>query len=164
MDTRDADLFQTAYGGLRRGLYPGSGYALPSAGTLQSVQRLTRGDLVSFYDRYYVPRNFVMVVVGDVDPQEAIATIRQDMDDFPAGRTGRRGDMPPDPPPMPTEDPAPVRLYQPDLAEVGGHGRLPRPAGHLRRLPGAARRQRPARRDEDLPPVHQPAGEAESGL
>ena len=117
IDGRDADLFQTAYGGLRRGLYPASGYALPAAGTLQSVQRLTRADLVAFYDRYYVPRNLVVVVVGDVDPQDAIATITGDMDDFPAGRTGRRGDVAPDPPPAPAQPP-PVRVYQPDLAEA----------------------------------------------
>ncbi len=117
VDGRDADLFQTAYGGLRRALYPDSGYALPAAGTLQSVERLTHDDLVTFYDRYYVPRNFVMVVLGDVDPQEAIATIKEDMDDFPAGRTGRRGDLMPDPPPLPAQDPSPVRRYQPDLAE-----------------------------------------------
>ena len=118
IDGRDSDLFQTAYGGLRRALYPDSGYALPAAGTLPSVQRLTRAGLVAFYNRYYVPRNFVMVVVGDVDPREAIATITEDMDDFPADRTGRRGDTAPDPPPAPSEDPLPVRAYQPDLAEA----------------------------------------------
>ena len=118
IDSRDADLFQTAYGGLRRALYPGSGYALPSAGTLQSVQRLKRDQLIAFYDRYYVPRNFVLVIVGDVDPQEAIQEIRGDMDDFPGDRTGRRGDVMPDPPPAPTQDPTPVRVYQSDLAEA----------------------------------------------
>ena len=117
VDGRDADLFQTAYGGLRRALYPSSGYALPSAGTLQSVRRLTRADLVDFYDRYYIPRNFVVVVIGDVDPQDAIATLKGDLDDFPEGRTGRRGDLTPDAPPLPTQDTIPVRVYQPDLAE-----------------------------------------------
>ncbi|MBV9850769.1 MAG: insulinase family protein, partial [Armatimonadetes bacterium] len=118
IDGRDADLFQTAYGGIRQALYPGSGYALPSAGTLQSVQRLRRADLIAFYERYYVPRNFIVVVVGDVDPQDAIATLAEYMDDFPAARVGRRGDQMPAPPPGPTQDPVPIRLYQPDLDET----------------------------------------------
>lgn len=117
LDSRDADLFQTAYTGLRHVLYPGSGYGLPAEGTIESVRHLTRADLLAFYNRYYVPQDMVIVVEGNVDPQEAIATITGDTDDFPADRVGRRSDLRPPPPPLPVQDPAPVRSYQPDLAE-----------------------------------------------
>jgi zinc protease len=118
VDGRDSDLFETDYQGIRSALYPHSGYGLPDGGTLATVQRITREDLIQFYDRYYIPRNFVFVVVGNVDPQKAIRSIESGMDDFPLDRTGRRMDMDPAAPPMPFEPPAPVKIFQPDLAET----------------------------------------------
>ena len=118
IDTRDADLFQSDYQNLRRALYPDTGWGLPAGGTLAVVERLTRDDLIRFYDRYYVPSNYVLVVVGDIDPQQAIHTLTEDMSDFPPDRTGRRSASPPATPPMPTETPAPIRAYRPDLAET----------------------------------------------
>ncbi len=118
IDLRDADLFQSDYQGLRRALYPDTGWGLPSGGTLPTVQRLTQADLLRFYDRYYVPSNYVLVVVGDVDPQQAIQTITTDMSDFPLDRLRRRPSSPPATPAPPTMTPAPVRAYRPDLAET----------------------------------------------
>lgn len=49
------------------GLYGDHPYAQPEAGTPATVQALTRADLQAFYDRYYVARNAVLALVGDVD-------------------------------------------------------------------------------------------------
>jgi zinc protease len=48
-------------------------YGHPTIGWLGDLQRMTRDDLYGHYRRYYVPNNATLVIVGDVDPDEAIA-------------------------------------------------------------------------------------------
>lgn len=120
IDSADASVFQTAYAGVRRTVYGGTRYTLPPSGTAASVKRTDQADLLDFYNRFYVPRNFVFVVVGDIDPSEAAAKITEDMSDFPIRSRGpRRSDLtPPAPLPALAADPAPVHVAQADLAEV----------------------------------------------
>lgn len=62
---------------LARALYGEHPYALPVAGTRESVARITRDDILDFYHRYYVPSNMAVVLVGDFDKQQAISLIGQ---------------------------------------------------------------------------------------
>lgn len=52
-------------------------YGRPSAGTLASVESITREDIVSFYDRYYRPNNAVLIVVGDVSAQQLLPQLER---------------------------------------------------------------------------------------
>ena len=52
-------------------------YALPVAGTRESVESIARDDILHFYTRYYVPSNMAVVLVGDFDKQNAISLIGQ---------------------------------------------------------------------------------------
>lgn len=52
-------------------LYGEHPYATPSAGTIESVQALRREQLTAFHDRYYVARNAVVAIVGDLDRERA---------------------------------------------------------------------------------------------
>ncbi len=52
-------------------------YGRPSSGTLASVEAITRDDITSFYDRYYRPNNAVLIVVGDVTPQQLLPKLEQ---------------------------------------------------------------------------------------
>lgn len=52
-------------------------YGRPSAGTLASVEAITRDDIAAFYDRYYRPNNAVLIVVGDVTPQQLLPKLEQ---------------------------------------------------------------------------------------
>jgi len=113
LDSRDADLFQTAYGNLQKTLYAGTSYGRPEGGTAGTVRRLTRADLLRYYARYYVPQNLVFVVVGNVTAQAAQQQITDALDDFP--RAGRAAPGFSDPLPPLTQDLPPVRVYQPDL-------------------------------------------------
>ena len=47
-------------------------YGHPTIGWLSDLQRMTRDDLYGYYRRYYVPNNATLVIVGDVDPDEAM--------------------------------------------------------------------------------------------
>ena len=52
-------------------------YGHPTIGWLSDLQRMTRDDLYGHYRRYYVPNNATLVIVGDVDPEEAIERVRR---------------------------------------------------------------------------------------
>jgi predicted Zn-dependent peptidase len=52
-------------------------YGRPNAGTLASVEAVTRDDITSFYERYYRPNNAVLIVVGDVTPQQLVPKLER---------------------------------------------------------------------------------------
>lgn len=53
-----------------RALYDRHPYAQPSAGTRDSLEKITRADVKNFYQRYYVAGNAVLAMVGDIDENE----------------------------------------------------------------------------------------------
>jgi zinc protease len=46
-------------------------YQHMTIGSMQDLKRANLADVRNFYDTYYVPNNAVVMVVGDLDPQEA---------------------------------------------------------------------------------------------
>jgi zinc protease len=46
-------------------------YGHPTIGWLSDLRRMTRDELYAYYRRYYVPNNATLVVVGDVDADDA---------------------------------------------------------------------------------------------
>jgi len=57
-------------------LFPGHPYGMPEDGQPETIQAIQVEDLRQFHHRYYRPENMVMVVVGGIDPQQAIDTIQ----------------------------------------------------------------------------------------
>jgi zinc protease len=55
-------------------------YRHPTIGWLGDLQTMTRDDLYGYYRRYYVPNNATLVVVGDVDPKDAMKRIAHHFD------------------------------------------------------------------------------------
>ena len=51
-------------------LYQNHPYKRPSIGFEHEMAKLTRQDAIRFYKRYYAPNNVVLVVAGDVTPEE----------------------------------------------------------------------------------------------
>jgi zinc protease len=47
-------------------------YRHPTIGWLSDLQSMTRDDLYGYYRRHYVPNNATLVIVGDVDSDEAL--------------------------------------------------------------------------------------------
>src|SRR3954463_16250662 len=52
-------------------------YGHPTIGWLGDLQTMTRDDLYGYYRRHYVPNNATLVVVGDVDRQDALRQVVQ---------------------------------------------------------------------------------------
>lgn len=56
---------------LRTFMYPGSAYAMEVLGSEDSVEAIPRDAIVDFYTRYYVADNAVLLVTGDISPEQA---------------------------------------------------------------------------------------------
>lgn len=74
------------------GLYGDHPYGSPPEGTAASLQAITRDDVVDFYKRYYVARNAVVAIVGDLDRRAAERLAESVAGRLPAGEA---------PPPLP---------------------------------------------------------------
>jgi zinc protease len=55
-------------------------YRHPTIGWLSDLQSMTRDDLYSYYRRFYVPNNATLVVVGDIETNEAMRLITRHFD------------------------------------------------------------------------------------
>jgi len=65
-------------------------YRHPTIGWLSDLQSMTRDDLYDYYRRYYVPNNATLVVVGDVDSDEAMRAVEKQFGSIPAGAPPQR--------------------------------------------------------------------------
>jgi predicted Zn-dependent peptidase len=54
-------------------VFAGTAYGHPEDGTIESAERITARDLIDFHRRFYHPSNCILAVVGDIDPQNAMA-------------------------------------------------------------------------------------------
>ncbi len=66
-------------------LYKGHPYALPPEGSVAGLKALTRDDLATFHARYYVGRNAVLALIGDINLREAKAIAERVLGGLPPG-------------------------------------------------------------------------------
>jgi len=66
-------------------LYKGHPYALPPDGSAAGLKALTRDDAAAFHARYYVGRNAVLALIGDISLHEAKAIAERVLGGLPAG-------------------------------------------------------------------------------
>ena len=66
-------------------MYPGHVYGRFGAGSEETLASISRDDIVGFHQRYYVARNGVMVLVGDVSRGEAEQIANRVSGGLPAG-------------------------------------------------------------------------------
>ncbi len=52
-------------------------YGVPVIGWRQEIEGLTRDDALAFYRANYAPNNAILIVAGDVDPQEVLALAKK---------------------------------------------------------------------------------------
>ncbi len=68
-----------------RELYGEHPYAIHSGGTDDSLKAITADEIRSFYRRFYVARNAVVALVGDLDREQAAALAEKIVGKLPAG-------------------------------------------------------------------------------
>jgi len=87
---------------MARLLYPGHPYSQPMMGTVESVRRLTREQVVAFHRENYRPDAALISVVGDVTRDGIVRDLAARLRSWPAP-ADRRSEIPPTPPAPPVE-------------------------------------------------------------
>jgi zinc protease len=67
---RDQDTSEMASLLLDQHLFPGHPYGQPIDGHIETIQSITRSDIVQFHNQVYSPADMIIVVAGAVDEQE----------------------------------------------------------------------------------------------
>ena len=76
---------------LSEALYPPEHpYSWLTIGIMEDVEAATRGDVESFFSRYYVPSNASLSIVGDIDESHAIDLAQRYFGDIPGGSPALR--------------------------------------------------------------------------
>jgi zinc protease len=88
-------------------------YQWPIIGWLHDLESITLDDYRTYYHRYYLPNNCTLVVVGDIDPKEALTHIEATFGQLPAG---------PEPPKVTAKEP---QHFGPRRVEVRREAQFP---------------------------------------
>src|SRR5690606_12047760 len=65
------------YNTLSTRMYGAHGYALDTLGPKENIANIPREKILNYYHYWYQPKNFRTVIVGDVDPAEALALVEK---------------------------------------------------------------------------------------
>ena len=87
VDLQDPERIATLV--FQRLVYGSHPYGFPGTGTLSSLDLITRADLQEFHQRYFVPNNCVVAVVGDIAPAEAFAAVEASFGTWLPGEIGQ---------------------------------------------------------------------------
>ncbi|MBM4208096.1 MAG: insulinase family protein [Gammaproteobacteria bacterium] len=77
-----AEVASEAFSNMIYGSHP---YAHPDSGVMATVSKLKSADLQKFYKQYYVANNAMVVIVGNLNKQQAEATANKLLADLPTG-------------------------------------------------------------------------------
>jgi zinc protease len=72
------------YSRLLAQMFAGTPYEHDALGTRPSFQKTTGAMLKDFHRKWYAPNNAILVIVGDVNPDAALATVKQLFESIPA--------------------------------------------------------------------------------
>jgi len=67
-----------------KAIYGEHSYAIPSSGTLDSIETITNNTLIRFYESAYSAKSAVIVIVGDLSKKEAFDFANQTSNDLPS--------------------------------------------------------------------------------
>ena len=99
----------------RQTFFTVSPYRLSPEGSAATLQRLQRQDVVAFYQRYAVPGNMVLAIVGDIDVPQMVAAVEKAFANF-APRPLALPQVPAEPPP--TQGRRKVKQTQKQVAAI----------------------------------------------
>ncbi|ODA67207.1 PqqF [Methyloligella halotolerans] len=68
-------------------LFPGHPYGIPVIGWYEEIEGFSPEAAVAFYKRYYAPNNAVLVIAGDVTPDEVRKLAEENFGSIPASET-----------------------------------------------------------------------------
>ena len=81
------------YTKLLASMFKGTPYAHTPLGTVPSFNQTTGAMLKKFYDTWYAPNNAILVIVGDVQPQKALAEVKKYFANIPSKKIPERPEI-----------------------------------------------------------------------
>lgn len=63
-------------------LFPNHPYGLAEEGTIETISRIRRSDLVKFHKKFYGPKGMVIAIVGAIEPSQVVDCVFQEMGDW----------------------------------------------------------------------------------
>lgn len=73
--------------------YPTSHYRQPVIGHMKNLQNIQLEDVRKWYRDWYTPNNAILIIVGDVDSENALLQVQKYFGDIPARKTPPRNDV-----------------------------------------------------------------------
>lgn len=90
-------------------VYANHPYRRPEDGYQETVESITRDDLVAFHNQYYGPRGMTVAIVGAVDPEQVVEKVKNIFEDW-------QNPTQPQPPDLPTL--TPLNIVQRKTIEI----------------------------------------------
>jgi len=87
----DDDIFLKGELAFRKALFKDQPYGMRAAGEQDTINALSRGDIIDYYKRWVVADNLVISVSGDVDGRDAVERIRARFSGIKGGQPPRTG-------------------------------------------------------------------------
>ena len=78
----DSNPTQRAFNLFSSVVYATHPYGLTPTGSKEVIGKLTRDDLVAYYNRYYTPANTIVSIAGDVSTSDAVSLVRKSFSGF----------------------------------------------------------------------------------
>jgi zinc protease len=79
---QEDDIFNAAFKLLKETLFTCHPFRFQRIGSAESIARLTRADLIKYYDELCTPNNMVLAVYGDVKASEVVKKVQQAFSNF----------------------------------------------------------------------------------
>lgn len=73
--------------------YPTSHYRQPVIGHMKTLQNIQLQDIKDWYKTWYSPNNAILVIVGDVDSEQAVKQVQSYFDNIPERKIPARNDV-----------------------------------------------------------------------
>lgn len=73
----DDDVEWQSFFGSLQSLYVNNSVKIDIAGTIDTIQQITKEDLAEYYDYFYHPSNMILFVCGNIEPQKLEKVIRE---------------------------------------------------------------------------------------
>lgn len=83
-DANDPD--EKVYDNLNDMLYVTHPYKRKVLGKGEIIEKITRDEILDYYNKFYTPSNMVTIIIGNVDPDHALAKVQEDF----ASAAGRK--------------------------------------------------------------------------
>jgi zinc protease len=84
ISAKEDDSFSTSFKLLLETLWTKHPYRIPEDGTKESIQQITREDILNFYSDWILPNNLVISVFGDIDTNTTLSAIKANFEDWEA--------------------------------------------------------------------------------